>query len=181
MKTLLLAGCVGMAMSTALAYWAPTPIEELAAKSDCVVIGTVKQIVGNTNTHRVLVTMDELMTLKGERYAGASVTFDAPFSLNQCVLPPLVNGKRQFTLNSFSSNETCAVFLKWSHDRTPGLHLCQDDDGKFIVNWGNQSITRAMMTTDSESLKEFQKRIAPVMKVNLVSPPPPFRADVPAR
>jgi hypothetical protein len=173
--------CIAFTAAAAWAFWAPTPIETLATESDCIVIGTVKQLVKDTNTHRVLVTVQGLTPLKGEKLAGTSVTFDAPYSLNNDVIF-MNQGQRQFPFDSFRTNEACAVFLKRSHEQKPGLRLVQDDDGKFIIDWGLQTATRGLKITspDSVPLKEFMAKITPKQKVPITSLPP-TAPHVPAR
>ncbi len=135
-------------------FWAPTPIERLAADSDCVVIGRVKQLVTNTNTHRVAVTMDELMVLKGFEHAKDTVTFDAPINMQYC-----------YPFNSCTSNETCAVFLKFKRENNFKLSLISDSDGKFDIDWPAQHLRRAnlaIMADDGENsltLEEFTRKV----------------------
>jgi hypothetical protein len=85
MKARLLAGMLGFLGLGAFAYWIDMPLQDLAAQSDCVVIGRVIRLQPNTNTLRVQVTMNELLVLKGIEPVGDTITFDAPYTLHHCV------------------------------------------------------------------------------------------------
>jgi len=98
--------------------------------------------------------MDELLVLKGLEYAGNTVTFDAPLNMIYC-----------HPFNFCTSNETCAVFLKFRPDNDFKLSLISDHDGKFEMDWPNQQLRRANLgikTPDGEdflSLTDFRKKV----------------------
>jgi hypothetical protein len=157
--------------NTTAGFWVPTPIEALAAESDCVVIGRIRQLVPGTNRNRVTVTMDELFVLKGSEHAGATVTFDAPLTMRYC-----------HPFNSCTSNETCAVFLKISRENHFKLSLVRDNDGKFVMDWPAQHLRRANLTIQADdgenslSLREFRKKVEGTKQAQL-----PATADLSKR
>ena len=150
MKTRSIACGLAIAATVSVAYWAPTPIDQLTADSDCVVIGRVQQLTGDDSTHRVQVMMSDLQVVKGFKGLGSSVIFDAPFSLNSCVVVMGRDGKPlPPVLNSFTSNETCAVFLRFSRENLTKLTLVSDSDGKFSVDVPAQHLQRAQTADKS--------------------------------
>ena len=160
MKKRLLAISLGLFTLAASAYWVDTPLETLAANSELVVIGTVKAISADTNTHRLQVTMGELLFLKGNTGTGKALTFDAPFTLTHCV-QVMVNGQRQYPLDSFATNEVCAVFLRQNPYAQGQLQLIQDDDGKFAFDRMAMRLHKAIGTsaTNHLSFETFQRVI----------------------
>lgn len=193
MKPLLLATCLGLLASTAAAYWADTPLKQLAAESDVVVIGRVARVQPDTNTLRMKVTLRELIVLKGE-IPGDTVSFDAPFQLTHCVvvampategaafartfpdtvLKPLTHwppshGTNLVEIirpNSFSTNEHCAVLLKKDPAKPDALQLVRHDDGKFIFNPADMLLHKAVLAErNAVTFQEFSS-------VVLASPKP---------
>ncbi len=190
--------CLAFGAMTVRAYWMDTPLEQLAAQSDCVVIGRVTGIVADTNTFRLRVTMNELMPLKGSQQPGDSVTFDAPFTLSHCVVFQMkladaqsfvrnipntfikpstwqTNEVQIIDLNSFATNETCAVFLKRNLDTRGSLQLVQDDDGKFYFDRAMMRLHKAVLgTTNYLSFETFARVVwaspAPVTPGIVVAP-----------
>lgn len=143
MKTRAIACGLAIAASMAWGFWAPTPISQLAADSDCVVIGRVQTLAPDHSTHRVQVTMNELQVVKGYPGLGSSVTFDAPFTLFHCVIFLGPDGKRlPPALDSFTTNETCAVFLRFPRETPTKLRLVSDEDGKFSMDWSTLHLHR---------------------------------------
>jgi hypothetical protein len=162
--------CLAFGAMAARAYWMDTPLEQLAAQSDCVVIGRVTSIVADTNTFRLRVTMNELMSLKGSQGLGDSVSFDAPFTLMHCVqfqmkladaqsfvrdIPNTFIGPSTWntnevqiiSLDSFATNETCAVFLKQNLDNRGSLQLVSESDGKFYFDRAMMRLHKAVRST----------------------------------
>ena len=160
MKARFLAAGLAIFAMAARAYWVDTPVEELAARSDCVVIGTVKQLTFNTNTHRLIVTMDDLLVLKGDQFAGRAVTFDAPATLMHCVVTSFI-GQPQPSFNSFATNDLCAVFLVAHPESSARLSMMAIDDGKFMVDWREMRLHKAVSTsvTNYIAFKVFEQKV----------------------
>ena len=152
MKARLLAASLAIFAMAASAYWVPTSIEQLAANSDCVIIGRVTRLTPSTNQYRVLVTLDVLSTLKQHGPAEASVTFEAPFTLLHCVVVMGEDGKPlPPDLNSFAVNDTCAVFLSCAAENHAMLKLVSDSDGKFTVDWATKKLWRSVMAAGDQN------------------------------
>lgn len=183
MKPLVFVICLGLLASTAVAYWVDTPLKQLAAESDVVVIGRVTGLLPDTNSLRMKVTLRELIVLKGE-ISGEVVSFDAPFRLSPCgvvavtatggaafarthpntvlrpltYLPPSWGTNRVAIIypDSFSTNEHCAVLLKKDPAQQDTLRLVRDGDGKFVFNPADMLLHKAVTGgRDSMLFQEF--------------------------
>src|SRR5204862_7992217 len=100
------------------------------------------------NPHRVLVTMHKLIVLEGSEYVGTNVMFGAPFTMH-CDTTFTINGQRQFSLDSFATNDPCAVFLKTSASNRLPLVTTDDCDGKFTFDPESQIAWRSVKGQDS--------------------------------
>ena len=189
--------CLAFGAMAARAYWIDTPLDQLAAQSDCVVIGRVSSVVADTNTFRLRVTMNELIPLKGSQGLGDSVSFDAPFTLSSCVVFSMkpadaqsfvrnipntfarastwkTNEVQIIDLDSFATNETCAVFLKRDFQNRGSLHLVSDSDGKFHFDRPMMRMHKAKGSTNYVSFETFagivEKSPAPVVPGAIATP-----------
>ena len=120
--------------------------------------------------------MNELMPLKGSEL-GSSVTFDAPYTLLGCVVilmkpeearslvrttPNSIirewegNRVEVVSPNSFSTNETCAVFLR-KGDKPGTYRLVQEEDGKFHFDGATLQLHKGVRTNPTNwiSLETF--------------------------